>query len=181
MSELDNKPFPSKSSLEQALTGAKDRANHTGTQPLSTISDAGTAAANDTTDFAQISGGADANFTTMPQVGDDPIVESGSNSDGEWVRYADGTQICTIKSAVGIAVNNAYGSIYISGVFQKTHPNTFVNPPSVSCGFADYSTAAPFLISNAVDSVVTTLRIVDPTSRTTVDYDYSVVLVGKWK
>jgi len=71
-----------------------DRANHTGTQPLSTISDAGTAAANDTTDFAQISGGSNANFTTMPQVGGAPIVESGSNSDGEWVRYADGTQSC---------------------------------------------------------------------------------------
>ncbi len=31
----------------------------------------------------------------MPTVGGDPIVESGSNSDGEWVRFADGTQIVT--------------------------------------------------------------------------------------
>uniref|UniRef100_UPI0025FA2DB5 hypothetical protein n=1 Tax=Methanohalobium sp. TaxID=2837493 RepID=UPI0025FA2DB5 len=36
----------------------------------------------------------DNNFTNMPQVGGSPIVESGSNSDGEWVRYADRTQIC---------------------------------------------------------------------------------------
>ncbi len=29
----------------------------------------------------------------MPTVGGDPIVESGSNSDGEWTRWADGTQV----------------------------------------------------------------------------------------
>ena len=29
----------------------------------------------------------------MPQVGGDPIVESGSNADGEWTRWSDGTQI----------------------------------------------------------------------------------------
>ena len=55
--------------------------------------------------YAELSGGADANFTTMPQVGGDPIVESGSNADGEWTRWADGTQIvknssllCTFSS-----------------------------------------------------------------------------------
>ena len=42
--------------------------------------------------YAEIAGGANANFTTMPQVGGDPIVESGSNADGEWTRWADGTQ-----------------------------------------------------------------------------------------
>jgi len=31
----------------------------------------------------------------MPQVGGDPIVESGSNADGEWTRWSDGTQICS--------------------------------------------------------------------------------------
>jgi len=45
------------------------------------------------TQYAGLDGGANANFTTMPQVGGDPIVESGSNADGEWTRWADGTQI----------------------------------------------------------------------------------------
>lgn len=43
-------------------------------------------------EYAGIAGGSDANFAAMPQVDGSPIVESGSNSDGEWVRYADGTQ-----------------------------------------------------------------------------------------
>ena len=47
--------------------------------------------------YAELSGGASANFTSMPQVGGDPIVESGSNANGDYVKYADGTQICWIK------------------------------------------------------------------------------------
>jgi len=39
-------------------------------------------------------GRASLDYTEMPQVNNSPIVESGSNSDGEWTRWADGTQIC---------------------------------------------------------------------------------------
>ena len=55
-----------------------------------------------------LAGGANANFTTMPQVGGDPIVESGSNSDGEWTRWADGTQICTGTIGGGITGSRTY-------------------------------------------------------------------------
>jgi len=33
-------------------------------------------------------------FEAMPVSDGAPIVESGSNADGEWTRWADGTQIC---------------------------------------------------------------------------------------
>jgi hypothetical protein len=32
-------------------------------------------------------------FDRMPDIAGDPIVESGSNADGEWTRWADGTQM----------------------------------------------------------------------------------------
>ena len=50
-----------------------------------------------------LAGGSDANFTAMPQVGGDPIVESGSNSDGEWTRWADGTQQATTDLIINMA------------------------------------------------------------------------------
>jgi hypothetical protein len=50
--------------------------------------------------YANLTGGANANFTAMPLVGGDPIVESGSNSDGEWTRFADGAQIASITRAI---------------------------------------------------------------------------------
>ena len=56
--------------------------------------------------YAELSGGASANFTSMPQVGGDPIVESGSNANGDYVKYADGTQICWIKDFLLDTFNN---------------------------------------------------------------------------
>jgi hypothetical protein len=58
---------------------------------------------------AILAGGSGANFTAMPQVGGDPIVESGSNVDGEWTRWADGTQVefTTIQEDLPTAINNA--------------------------------------------------------------------------
>ena len=57
--------------------------------------------------YAELSGDTPANFTTMPQVGGDPIVESGSNADGEWTRWADGTQVefTTIREDLPTAIN----------------------------------------------------------------------------
>ena len=61
------------------------------------------------TQYAELSGGANANFTAMPQVGGDPIVESGSNADGEWTRWADGTMICTTDSIAGTTTSGGPG------------------------------------------------------------------------
>ena len=54
--------------------------------------DGSTPSRGDLDDKASLSG---ANFTDMPNVDGVPIVESGSNSDGEFVRFGDGTQECT--------------------------------------------------------------------------------------
>ena len=40
-----------------------------------------------------LAGGANANFTAMPQVGGDPILENGSISNGDYTKYSDGTII----------------------------------------------------------------------------------------
>ncbi len=44
-------------------------------------------------------------FVGMPSVDGDPVVESGSNSDGDWTRFADGYQVCS-KRKVHAASRN---------------------------------------------------------------------------
>ena len=86
-----------------------------------------------------LAGGANANFTAMPQVGGDPIVESGSNADGEWTRWADGTQQ-TSGGVNGTITTNP--SAYI----ELPQPQSFIAPPKTSLGFS--STDDPALPAN---------------------------------
>jgi hypothetical protein len=62
------------------------------------------------TQYAGLDGGANANFASIPQVGGDPIVESGSNADGVWTRWADGGQVVH-NAGVALSLSaNAFSS-----------------------------------------------------------------------
>lgn len=59
------------------------------------------------------------------------VIEHGSNADGDYVRYADGTQICT-RTLTGIAVGSAYGSLFRSAVLTASYAAPFVTRPTAS-------------------------------------------------
>ena len=78
--------------------------------------------------YAEITGGASANFTTMPQVGGDPIVESGSNSNGRYTKFSDGTLICVSNGPKTFTFNSADDL-----VCEWTYPAAFsTSLPSLS-------------------------------------------------
>ena len=81
--------------------------------------------------FVDLSG---ANFTAMPQVGGDPIVESGINSNGAYTKFADGTMIC-LRSQISVCNGLGSGSLtnmYRSFPFDWTFPVSFVGTPILS-------------------------------------------------
>lgn len=63
------------------------------------------------------------------------IIERGSNANGEFVKYADGTLICTFyKVDLAVALTLSNGVYYNSLVW--TFPSTFIATPSIaSAGF----------------------------------------------
>jgi len=61
--------------------------------------DGSTPSRGDLDDKASLSGGENANFDVIPWVDGDPIIARGSNSDGEWVRFFNGLQICTLTDS----------------------------------------------------------------------------------
>jgi len=80
------------------------------------------------TQYAGLDGGASANFTTMPQVGGDPIVESGSNSNGRYTKFSDGTLICVSNGPKTFTFNSADDL-----VCEWTYPAAFsTSLPSLS-------------------------------------------------
>jgi hypothetical protein len=67
-------------------------------------------------------------FPLMPTVNGNAIIERGSNANGEYVKYADGTMICTSEAAA-VSVNsisNASSGTLLSTV---TFPATFAAAP----------------------------------------------------
>lgn len=75
----------------------------------------------------------------MPTVGGDPIVESGSNSDGSWTRWADGTQHCEDRHNFGNAAVYGNGSLidlYRSDTFNAQFSASFLDVPKVVFGHA---------------------------------------------
>lgn len=61
------------------------------------------------------------------------IIDQGSNSNGSYTRYADGTQICWQRVSGSIAVATAAGNVFRSAHLTWTYPAAFVGEPVVNC------------------------------------------------
>jgi len=60
------------------------------------------------------------------------IIERGSNANGEFVKYADGTLICSHETGTE-TTNTGDGNVFRSGGgFVVTYPSPFVNAPSIA-------------------------------------------------
>ena len=75
-----------------------------------------------------IDGGSATPFAAMPYVGTAPIIESGSNTDGHWVKFADGTLIQWGKIIYTGSVSNtalSAGGGYRTSAPGRTFPTAF--------------------------------------------------------
>lgn len=123
---------------------------------------------------------------TVSQSGGTPtgsVIERGSNANGEYVRFADGTQICT-KTVTGLGpINNTYGSAFASGsISLGSFAATFSSTPSVS-----FSAANPSGTSSSVDgsgitgtTAFNAVFLVRQTSSASTDFIIYGTAVGRW-
>ena len=116
------------------------------------------------------------NFGGMPSVKNTLIVESGSNANGNWIKYEDGTMICT-HLVTPLAPSASSG-----GIFQSPSYITWVFPKE----FITHATTAGNTASDSRWITITRgttqcyiRQISSATSNTEVD---SVILaIGKWR
>ena len=95
-----------------------------------------------------------------------PIMESGSNANGYWVRFVDGTQICA-------------GRFTGNGEYVVTLPMNFINSDYFCAVFSeDTSTATPDIRSFACISRTTSTFTKGRTNST---FDFGYIAIGKWK
>lgn len=76
------------------------------------------------------------------------LVERSSNANGEYVRFADGTQICTLRRSENVAIGGAYQGGFSSSAVVWTFPAAFVSAPAamgsgdLSFGVIGYASSA---------------------------------------
>ncbi len=62
------------------------------------------------------------------------VIERGSNANGEYVRFADGTQLCWCESG-DLTADTAHGGIFRSSEVTLTYPAAFSATPRVAAGY----------------------------------------------
>lgn len=111
------------------------------------------------------------------------VIERGSGATGEYVRFADGTQICTHTLALP-ATDTAQGALYVSAADAEwVFPAGFVAAPCVTGAAAEAMAAAAFLAApaSAPADPATAFRcracatLSDTTAR-----GFALVAAGRW-
>ena len=110
------------------------------------------------------------------------IVESGTNVNGKYIKYKDGTMVCTKKvSLTGVAVNTQAGSLYHSsdlslGAFAQA----FDSVPTVNCtlvsGYAGFLSG----LNNLTASTIGTTQVFRASSSSNLSYEIDVVAYGTY-
>lgn len=133
----------------------------------------------------------DANESPL-QVYDDEgnsILERGSNENGEWVVYPDGTMICSYTQVVTVNIDSSWGSLYQGVVNLQDYPKEFADTPNATISLLTNSSkwggwlgvagkSSDIEPSNTNPGSVSILR---PTTGSSAKYKIGVVAVGKWK
>jgi hypothetical protein len=120
-----------------------------------------------------------AEHANMPTVGGDAIVEQGSNSNGTYIKYANGTLICRGSTASTVTTSTATGGVYY-GNSTITFPYTFNDALLTISPGAKYTAGIAW--AGRYYSVTTTgaaVTMMGSTSTSAAYYTY--VAVGEWK
>lgn len=114
------------------------------------------------------------------------IVESGSNTNGNWIKYADGTMVCYNRELVTLnKIDQATGSLYTQApVTLKNFPKTFISVPTINIIAEPTATTTIFLgISSATTTTappqISFLRTIAISEQRSFYVNY--IAIGKWK
>lgn len=106
------------------------------------------------------------------------IVKSGSNSNGNYIKFSDGTMICHKHIAGTGGSVNAWGSLYFRDVQAGNWAMDFKTILNVQCTNATNQYWAS--VSNASETSCGTVRLIRPDSNA-VEYHIHLFAIGTWE
>lgn len=127
------------------------------------------------------------NFKKSVLINNNPIIESGSNDNGEYVKFYDGTMICR-KTCTGSAdINKSWGTMYDTGdgtgelISLGDYPKPFVGKrPQMLPLFAGANSCFVASIRHQSNSFVGHIILASPRSKS-VNYTIDIIAIGRWK
>lgn len=111
------------------------------------------------------------------------IVESGSNANGSYIKFLDGTMVCYKSITGSININSSWGAIYDSGENNLNLGDwavQFISTPKISIQFTGANGQWIEGITNLSNIHAGNIIIASATSKTANCY-YDVIGIGKWK
>ena len=108
------------------------------------------------------------------------IIESGSNENGNWIKFVDGTMICNFSVTRNIPNTTPWNNLYIGDIQNIPFPQQFTE--LYTCNVDVYSTRNVWKMSGGIPTVsgTSSMYSVSPESFTDNMRIY-VIAIGKWK
>ena len=120
---------------------------------------------------------------TVSQSGGVPtgaIIESGSNANGEYVKFADGTMICTGRSTQILTTEGSSGAIYYKQMTDPTFPATFISVTGILASVDSVLGVIPWIDPNGYTSSSVSLLFCASASFTDLSVIGRYVAIGRW-
>jgi hypothetical protein len=115
----------------------------------------------------------------MPQVGGDPIVESGSNANGEYTKFADGTLITRVVSTIDFS--SAFPILDKTTAATFSSGNFSINCTRTVSGAIDGELWAPSLLGRFAKDGNTVRLGLDPANALPgFSTDILITCIGRW-
>lgn len=117
------------------------------------------------------------------------IIESGSNDNGSWIKFEDGTMICTNRYFIQTEGNTTTqsGALYVSSeITGKSFPISFTSRPEIFFNFenstwGDKNIIAIKTIGYPTASVAPAFQLVSTITSTDTAINFEYLAIGKWK
>jgi len=106
------------------------------------------------------------------------IIERGSNANGEYVKFSDGTLICTFRSSTELTTSNLQTEVYFAPEPTFTFPEPFVSTPFISSATLESNSISWGMVTNNTSSTSVQMRLLG--SRNIARGFLGYIAIGRW-
>ena len=122
--------------------------------------------------------------STIPDGYEEISEMSGSNANGSWIKFADGTMICTKKvKLTNVVINTVWGSVYETArkLNFGDYAQEFIEIPNVSITLANGATCFCETFSERTKKSIGNTWLWKPAVEANSTMTFDVIAIGRWK